>query len=43
MRAAMGAFQRVAKDWLALGSYDSLVKVTIPYAELNRMMAHQPA
>jgi 2-methylisocitrate lyase-like PEP mutase family enzyme len=39
MRAAMGAFQRVAKDWLALGSYDSLTKVTVPYAELNRMMA----
>ncbi|HET7259865.1 MAG TPA: isocitrate lyase/phosphoenolpyruvate mutase family protein [Candidatus Acidoferrum sp.] len=39
MRAAMGAFQRVAKDWLALGSYDSLLQVTVPYAELNRMMA----
>jgi 2-methylisocitrate lyase-like PEP mutase family enzyme len=41
MRAAMGAFQRVAKDWLARGSYDSLLKVTIPYAELNRMMARR--
>lgn len=41
MRAAMGAFQRVAKDWLAHGSYDSLLQVTIPYAELNRMMARQ--
>jgi 2-methylisocitrate lyase-like PEP mutase family enzyme len=39
MRAAMGAFQRVAKDWLAHGSYDSLQQVTVPYAELNRMMA----
>jgi 2-methylisocitrate lyase-like PEP mutase family enzyme len=39
MRAAMGAFQRVAKDWLAHGSYDSLLQVTVPYAELNRMMA----
>jgi 2-methylisocitrate lyase-like PEP mutase family enzyme len=39
MRAAMGAFQRVAKDWLAHGSYDSLLRVTVPYAELNRMMA----
>jgi 2-methylisocitrate lyase-like PEP mutase family enzyme len=39
MRAAMGAFQRVAKDWLAHGSYDSLQQVTVPYAELNSMMA----
>jgi 2-methylisocitrate lyase-like PEP mutase family enzyme len=41
MRAAMGAFQRVAKDWLAHGSYDSLTRVTIPYAELNGMMARK--
>jgi len=41
MRAAMGAFQRVAKDWLAHGSYDSLTRVTIPYTELNRMMAQR--
>lgn len=41
MRAAMGAFRQVAKDWLAHGSYDSLQKVTIPYAELNNMMAHK--
>jgi 2-methylisocitrate lyase-like PEP mutase family enzyme len=41
MRAAMGAFQRVAKDWLTHGSYDSLTRVTIPYPELNRMMARQ--
>jgi len=40
MRAAMGAFQRVAMDWLAHGSYDSLQQATVPYAELNRMMAH---
>jgi 2-methylisocitrate lyase-like PEP mutase family enzyme len=39
MRAAMGAFQRVAKDWLAHGSYDSLMQMTVPYNELNRMMA----
>jgi 2-methylisocitrate lyase-like PEP mutase family enzyme len=39
MRAAMGAFQRVAKDWLAHWSYDSLMQVTVPYYELNRMMA----
>jgi 2-methylisocitrate lyase-like PEP mutase family enzyme len=39
MRAAMGAFQRVAKDWLAHGSYDSLTDVTVPYNELNRMLA----
>lgn len=39
MRAAMGAFQRVAKDWLTHGSYDSLMQETVPYAELNRMMA----
>jgi len=39
MRAAMGAFQQVAKDWLAHGSYDSLLQVTVPYAELNHMMA----
>jgi 2-methylisocitrate lyase-like PEP mutase family enzyme len=43
MRAAMGAFQRVAKDWLAHGSYDSLTQVTIPYSELNRMMGRQNA
>lgn len=41
MRAAMGAFQRVARDWLARGSYDSLLQVTVPYAELNRMMARR--
>jgi 2-methylisocitrate lyase-like PEP mutase family enzyme len=39
MRAAMGAFQHVAKDWLLHGSYHSLQQVTVPYAELNRMMA----
>src|SRR5580658_4706320 len=43
MRAAMGAFQRVAKDWLAHGSYDSLTQVTIPYPEMNRMMAQRSA
>ena len=43
MRAAMGAFQRVAKDWLAHGSYDSLTQVTIPYADVNRMMTRRPA
>ena len=43
MRAAMGAFQRVAKDWLAHGSYDSLLRVTVPYAELNRMMGQRPS
>lgn len=41
MRAAMGAFRQVAKDWLAHGSYDSLQKVTIPFAELNNIMAHK--
>jgi 2-methylisocitrate lyase-like PEP mutase family enzyme len=41
MRAAMGAFQRVAKDWLEHGSYDSLQQVTIPYPELNVMMARK--
>ncbi len=41
MRAAMGAFQRVANDWLARGSYDSLQQVTIPYPELNLMMARK--
>jgi 2-methylisocitrate lyase-like PEP mutase family enzyme len=43
MRAAMGAFRRVAKDWLAHGSYDSLLQVTVPYAELNHMMARKIA
>ena len=43
MRAAMGAFQRVAKDWLAHGSYESLQQVTIPYPELNSMMARKLA
>jgi 2-methylisocitrate lyase-like PEP mutase family enzyme len=41
MRAAMGAFRRAAKDWLAHGSYDSLHQVTVPYAELNQMMARR--
>jgi 2-methylisocitrate lyase-like PEP mutase family enzyme len=41
MRAAMGAFQRVAKDWLAHGSYDSLLACTIPYSQLNEMMARR--
>ena len=41
MRAAMGAFQRVAKDWLAHGSYDSLLQCTIPYTQLNQMMARR--
>jgi 2-methylisocitrate lyase-like PEP mutase family enzyme len=41
MRAAMGTFRRVAKDWLAHGTYDSLTQVTIPYAELNSMMARK--
>jgi len=41
MRAAMGAFQRVAKDWLEHDSYDSLTRVTIPYVELNRMMGQR--
>ena len=43
MRAAMGAFQRVAKDWLALGSYESLLECTIPYAQLNEMMTRESA
>jgi 2-methylisocitrate lyase-like PEP mutase family enzyme len=43
MRAAMGAFRRVAKDWLAHGTYESLTQVTIPYAELNSMMARKPS
>lgn len=42
MRAALGAFQRVAKDWLAHGSYDSLLHCTIPYGQLNQMMARRP-
>ena len=43
MRSAMGAFRRVAKDWLAHGTYESLTQVTIPYAELNSMMARKPS
>lgn len=43
MRAAMGAFQRVAQDWLAQGSYDSLLECTIPYPQLNEMMARKAA
>jgi 2-methylisocitrate lyase-like PEP mutase family enzyme len=38
MRAAMGAFRRVAEDWLAHGSYDSL-ESPVSFADLNRMMA----
>src|SRR5579859_576707 len=41
MRAAMGAFQRVAKDWLAHGSYESLLQCTIPYAQLNQEIARR--
>lgn len=43
MRSAMGAYQRVAKDWLAHGSYDSLQQCTIPYNQLNQMMARSSA
>lgn len=43
MRAAMGAFQRVANDWLVQGSYDSLLQCTIPYGQLNEMMARKSA
>lgn len=43
MRAAMGAFRQVAKDWLAHGSYDSLLSCTVPFAELNRLMAPRPS
>jgi 2-methylisocitrate lyase-like PEP mutase family enzyme len=43
MRAAMGAYQRVAKDWLARSSYDSLFDCTIPYAQLNKLMANRAA
>jgi len=43
MRAAMGAFKRVAQDWLKHESYDSLHQVTVPYQELNRMMAVRPS
>jgi 2-methylisocitrate lyase-like PEP mutase family enzyme len=43
MRAAMGAFQRVAKDWLIHGSYDSLLQCTIPYGQLNQLMARPSA
>jgi len=38
MRAAMGAVQRVAKDWMARGTYDSLFQGAVPYPELQRMM-----
>jgi 2-methylisocitrate lyase-like PEP mutase family enzyme len=43
MRAALGAYQRMAKDWLARGSYDSLFQCTIPYGQLNKMMARRVA
>lgn len=43
MRAAMGAFRQVAKDWLAHGSFDSLVSCTVAFAELNRLMAPRPS
>ena len=43
MRAAMGAFRQVAKDWLAHGSYDSLLSCTVPFADLNRLMAPRPS
>jgi len=43
MRAAMGAFQQVAKDWLVQGPYDSLLQCTIPYTQLNEMMARKSA
>jgi len=41
MRAALGAFQSIAKDWLAHGSYESLLQSAIPYAQLNQMMAQR--
>jgi 2-methylisocitrate lyase-like PEP mutase family enzyme len=37
MRAAMGAFKRVADDWLSRGSYDSL-KSPVSFTDFNRMM-----
>jgi 2-methylisocitrate lyase-like PEP mutase family enzyme len=38
MRSAMGAFKRVAEDWLSHGSYDSLAS-PVSFADFNRMMA----
>jgi 2-methylisocitrate lyase-like PEP mutase family enzyme len=43
MRAALGAYQRVAEDWLSRDSYESLFECTIPYAQLNKMMARRVA
>ena len=41
MRAALGVVQRVAKDWMARGSYDSLFQGAVPSSELQRMLGRQ--
>jgi len=38
MRAALGVVRRVAKDWMARGTYDSLIEGAVPYPELQRIM-----
>ncbi len=38
MRAALGVVRRVAKDWMACGTYDSLIEGAVPYPELQRIM-----
>jgi 2-methylisocitrate lyase-like PEP mutase family enzyme len=38
MRAALGAVQRIAKDWIAFGTYDSLFQGAVSYVDVNRMM-----
>ncbi len=38
MRAAMGAFRRVAQELLAGGTYEALTQASITYDEMNRML-----
>jgi 2-methylisocitrate lyase-like PEP mutase family enzyme len=39
MRAALGLVRRIGKEWMETGTYNSLLDGTVPFADLNRMMA----
>jgi 2-methylisocitrate lyase-like PEP mutase family enzyme len=41
MRATLGLVQRIAKEWMESGTYNSLLSGAIPFAELNRMMGQK--
>jgi len=41
MRATLGLVQRIGKELMETGTYDSLFDGAIPFADLNRMMGRQ--